>query len=100
MGAASTRWADVTILTSDNPRSEDPGRILQDIAEGCAAGAEVHTRIDRREAIALALRLAVPGDAVVVAGKGHETTIEIGEQRLPFDDRAVLREVLAELDAP
>jgi UDP-N-acetylmuramoyl-L-alanyl-D-glutamate--2,6-diaminopimelate ligase len=100
MGAAATRWADVTILTSDNPRSEDPGRIIQDIAEGCAAGADVHVRADRREAIALALRLAVPGDAVVVAGKGHETTIEIGEQRLPFDDRAVLREVLAEPDGP
>ena len=87
MGAA-TSAADVAILTSDNPRSEDPRKILAEMAAG-APDAVVEP--DRRAAIAYAVGLARPGDAVVVAGKGHETGQEAGGVVLPFDDREVLR---------
>ena len=90
MGAAAAA-ADVAVLTSDNPRSEDPGVILAEMATG-APGAVVEA--DRRAAIAYAVSLAGPGDAVVVAGKGHETGQEAGGVVLPFDDRQVLQEVL------
>ena len=90
MGAAAAA-ADVAVLTSDNPRSEDPLAILAEMAAG-APGAEQEP--DRRAAIARAVALARPGDAVVVAGKGHETGQEAGGVVTPFDDREVLREVL------
>ncbi|GGI04317.1 UDP-N-acetylmuramoyl-L-alanyl-D-glutamate--2,6-diaminopimelate ligase [Egicoccus halophilus] len=99
MGAAAAR-ADVAVLTSDNPRSEDPGAILAAVADGAraavAAGApaSVHTELDRRRAIALALALAAPGDVVVIAGKGHETGQQFADRTLPFDDRLVARELL------
>ncbi|MBC7375164.1 MAG: UDP-N-acetylmuramoyl-L-alanyl-D-glutamate--2,6-diaminopimelate ligase [Frankiales bacterium] len=92
MGAAAAA-ADIAVLTSDNPRSEDPLAILAEMAAG-APGAAVEP--DRRAAIALAVSLAGPGDAVVVAGKGHETTQEVGGVVLPFDDREVLRHVMGE----
>ena len=91
MGAA-TAAADVAVLTSDNPRSEDPGAILAEMAAG-APDAVVEP--DRRAAIAYAVGLARPGDAVVVAGKGHETGQEAGGVVLPFDDREVLRAAVA-----
>ncbi|MCW2614005.1 MAG: UDP-N-acetylmuramoyl-L-alanyl-D-glutamate--2,6-diaminopimelate ligase [Frankiales bacterium] len=91
MGAATTA-ADVAVLTSDNPRSEDPLAILAEMAAG-NPGAVVEP--DRRAAIAYAVSLVGPGDAVVVAGKGHESGQEAGGVVLPFDDRQVLREVLA-----
>ncbi len=90
MGRAAVEGADVAVLTSDNPRGEDPLRIL---AEMAAPGALVEP--DRRAAIAAAVAQARPGDAVVVAGKGHETGQEAGGLVRPFDDREVLREVLA-----
>ena len=98
MGSVSARYADVTVLTSDNPRDEDPAAIVREIGQGCAAAREVHQVIDRREAIALALQTAQAGDAVLIAGKGHETVQEIGEERIPFDDREVVREILDALD--
>ena len=93
MGRAAAEGADVAVLTSDNPRGEDPLAILREMAAG-APGAVVEP--DRRAAIALAVRGAGPGDAVVVAGKGHETGQEAGGTVTPFDDREVLRAALLE----
>jgi UDP-N-acetylmuramoyl-L-alanyl-D-glutamate--2,6-diaminopimelate ligase len=95
MGAAAAQ-ADVAVLTSDNPRSEDPLAILAEMAAG-APGALREP--DRRAAIALAVSAAQPGDVVVVAGKGHETGQEADGVVTPFDDRDVLREVLGEMTA-
>ena len=101
MGRAAAELADVAVVTSDNPRGEDPAAIADAVLAGFseheragARGAEVRVELDRRRAIALALSLARSGDVVLVAGKGHEATQEIGGERLPFDDRAVVREVL------
>lgn len=92
MGAAAARDADITIVTSDNPRTEDPERILDDIEAGMAGRS--HERVtDRRRAIARALELASPGDTVLLAGKGHETYQVVGTARLPFDERAIVREL-------
>ena len=90
MGRAAVEGADVTILTSDNPRSEDPLVILADMDRRDAL-----QEVDRRKAIALAVSMAGPGDTVVVAGKGHESGQDIGGVVTPFDDREVLREVLS-----
>jgi UDP-N-acetylmuramoyl-L-alanyl-D-glutamate--2,6-diaminopimelate ligase len=92
MGAAAARHADTVVITSDNPRSEDPEAIIAAIAEGAPEATKI---VDRREAIDHAIGLAGPGDVVVIAGKGHETYQEIaGGVKLPFDDREVAREVL------
>ncbi len=94
MGAALARGADVAVLTSDNPRSEDPAAILADMAAGArsAAGrAHLHLELDRAAAIALAVSLARSGDTVVVAGKGHEQGQDRGGVVTPFDDRDVVR---------
>ncbi|MCA1710105.1 MAG: UDP-N-acetylmuramoyl-L-alanyl-D-glutamate--2,6-diaminopimelate ligase [Actinobacteria bacterium] len=91
MGRAVAEGADVAVLTSDNPRSEDPRAILAEMAAG-APDATVEP--DRRAAIALAVRIAGPGDAVVVAGKGHESGQEADGVVTPFDDRLVLREAV------
>jgi UDP-N-acetylmuramoyl-L-alanyl-D-glutamate--2,6-diaminopimelate ligase len=93
MGAVAERIADRVILTSDNPRSEDPERILDDIASGFR-GREYERIEDRRQAIARALGLAGPEDVVLLAGKGHETHQIRGTERLPFDERLVVRELL------
>ena len=95
MGEVASRLADVVVLTSDNPRSEDPMSIIEEIRAGATGPAYVVTEADRRAAIELALKRATAGDVVVVAGKGHETTQTIGDAVLPFDDRVVVREVLA-----
>ena len=99
MGEVATRLADDVILTSDNPRSEDPRAIIDDIRAGIPAGtgATVAVEPDRRRAIEQALAEARPGDVVVIAGKGHETTQTIGETVRPFDDREVARAALAAL---
>lgn len=94
MGEAATRRADVVILTSDNPRSERPEDILADIVTGCRDEAEVVTLVDRREAIFEAVQRARPGDVVLVAGKGHENTMQIGKKQIRFDDRDELRAAL------
>ncbi|MCU1590449.1 MAG: UDP-N-acetylmuramyl-tripeptide synthetase [Frankiales bacterium] len=92
MGRAAVEGADIAILTSDNPRSEDPLAILAEMAAG-APGAVLEP--DRRVAIELAVARARPGDTLVVAGKGHETGQEANGVVTPFDDRAVLREALS-----
>ncbi len=96
MGAIAARDADRAWITNDNPRSEDPERIADMIEAGAAnAPAGRMTRLlDRRAAIAAALAEARPGELVLIAGKGHETTQTIGDQILPFDDREVARELL------
>jgi UDP-N-acetylmuramoyl-L-alanyl-D-glutamate--2,6-diaminopimelate ligase len=98
MGEAAARESDYAILTSDNPRSEDPMAIIQEIEEGMK-GARHAVFVDRREAIRAALAMAKEGDSVVIAGKGHEPYQTIGQTSYPFDDRAVTRELLHELDA-
>lgn len=95
MGRVVNELADIAIVTSDNPRSEDPARILSEIEAGMQpAQAERITVPDRRDAIARALSLAEPGDAVLIAGKGHETTQTIGSHVYDFDDRKVAAECL------
>ena len=96
MGDLAARLADVVVVTDDNPRTEEPAAIRAAMLEGARTGtAEVIEEGDRRAAIAAALDLARPGDIVVVAGKGHETGQEIDGVVHPFDDRAVVRELLA-----
>ena len=96
MGGIASRLADVPIVTSDNPRSEEPEAIIEEIVAGMEPGAEVDP--DRRSAIARAIELAEPGDVVVIAGKGHEQGQEFKEGRkVPFDDREVAREALRRL---
>jgi len=92
MGAAATRLSDVAIVTDDNPRTEDPANIRRDVMQGAVGATEIG---DRRAAIAEAIRLAGPGDIVLVAGKGHETGQVIGDRVLPFDDALVARECAA-----
>lgn len=96
MGKALAAGCDVAILTSDNPRSEDPMQILAEMERGAKSvdRAYVMVEADRRTAIAQAIDLAKPGDCVVIAGKGHEQGQEINGEVLPFDDRDVVREVL------
>jgi UDP-N-acetylmuramoyl-L-alanyl-D-glutamate--2,6-diaminopimelate ligase len=95
MGRAASSLSDLAIVTSDNPRSEDPGAIIEEVLGGIENGAAVEVEPDRRAAIALALREARAGDVVVVAGKGHEQGQEFEEgRRIPFDDREVAREEL------
>jgi UDP-N-acetylmuramoyl-L-alanyl-D-glutamate--2,6-diaminopimelate ligase len=100
MGAVAARVADTVVVTSDNPRSEDPEAIIGAVLEGVFAeradGADAVV-VDRGEAIALALRSARLGDIVVIAGKGHETGQQFAHETIPFDDRAVASEVLADL---
>jgi UDP-N-acetylmuramoyl-L-alanyl-D-glutamate--2,6-diaminopimelate ligase len=88
--------ADVAIVTSDNPRGEDPERILSEIVEGMAGvRARREVQVDRRAAIAAAIEEARRGDVVLIAGKGHETTQTIGSTVHAFDDRKVASEVLS-----
>jgi len=91
MGEAAARLADVAVVTSDNPRSEDPLKIIDQIVAGAPGAKEMHVEPDRRAAIAYALANASDRDVVIVAGKGHETTQEIKGVKYPFDDREVVR---------
>jgi UDP-N-acetylmuramoyl-L-alanyl-D-glutamate--2,6-diaminopimelate ligase len=98
MGRIASTLADTAIVTSDNPRSEDPLAIIDEILTGIEGDAEVEP--DRRAAIRRALELADTDDVVVIAGKGHEQGQEIGGRVLPFDDRDVAREILRSLAVP
>ena len=95
MGRIASQLADVAIVTSDNPRSEDPEAIVDEVLEG--TGPEAEAIVDRREAIARALEMARPGDVVVIAGRGNEQGQELRDGTIPFDDREVAREVLRRL---
>jgi UDP-N-acetylmuramoyl-L-alanyl-D-glutamate--2,6-diaminopimelate ligase len=101
MGWAGASLSDLAIVTSDNPRSEDPDAIIAGILGGIADDDEVEVEPDRRAAIALAFERARPGDVVVIAGKGHEQGQEFEDGRkIPFDDREVAREELRRLGSP
>jgi UDP-N-acetylmuramoyl-L-alanyl-D-glutamate--2,6-diaminopimelate ligase len=98
MGAAAARGADVVVLTSDNPRHEDPQAIADAVLPALGSGSpEVTVELDRRVAVRIALGAAGPGDVVVIAGKGPETGQTIGGRTLPFDDAVVAREELGAL---
>ncbi len=101
MGQHAVRLADVAVLTSDNPRTEDPLDIIREVERGIEQvadrRAEYHMIPDRRQAIGAAIGMAGPGDLVLLAGKGHEDYQIIGEQRLPFDDCQVALEAIEEL---
>ncbi len=97
MGEVVARGADLAIVTSDNPRTEDPDRIVDDILEGMQ-GADLERVVDRREAIGRALEVAREGDAILLAGKGHETYQVVGTEVRPFDERVVVRELLGRGD--
>jgi len=106
MGAIAARLADRCVITSDNPRSEDPEAIIADILAGIPGYSgsdgrdEIAVEPDRRAAIALALADAEPGDTVVIAGKGHEQGQEFaGGRKVPFDDRTVASDLLARMPA-
>ena len=98
MGSVASRLADHVVVTSDNPRREDPSAIIAEILAGVEpqGRAEMTSDPDRRAAIAEALALATPGDLVVIAGKGHETTQDLGDRVVDFDDRRVVRLLLAD----
>ena len=93
MGRAAEQGSDAIWVTSDNPRTEDPHRIIDDIVSGLQSPAQVS--VDRRTAIAAAIEAAGPTDVVLIAGKGHETTQTIGGVAHPFDDALVAAESLA-----
>jgi len=95
MARAVAKYADVAVLTSDNPRHEDPMAIIGDARPGLAGASRVLVEPDRREAIRLALREMEPGDALIIAGKGHEAYQQIGDVKHPFNDVAVAKELLA-----
>lgn len=96
MGRVVSELADVALVTSDNPRSEDPAVIASDVV----GTLDLDVELDRRRAIERALEQARDGDVVVIAGKGHEQGQEIAGRKLPFDDRDVVRDVLRKLKAP
>lgn len=102
MGEAAALGADLCIVTSDNPRTEDPATIVEAIVPGVESGGkrmdvDAFVNVDRREAIAQALGMAKPGDSVLIAGKGHEDYQVIGTERFDFDDRTVARDAFAQL---
>jgi UDP-N-acetylmuramoyl-L-alanyl-D-glutamate--2,6-diaminopimelate ligase len=102
MGMIAARLSDVVVITSDNPRSEEPKRIIEEIERGIPAGTQASTRapviesvVERAEAIERAISIATTGDVVLIAGKGHEKYQQIGDRVLPFDDGEVARAGLA-----
>ena len=100
MGAVASRLADYVVVTSDNPRSEDPDAIIGAILEGVVAeraGGADAVMSDRGDAISHVIGRAQPGDVVVIAGKGHEPGQQFADRTIPFDDRGVARDALAEL---
>lgn len=102
MGRAVGERADEALITTDNPRDDDPRDIARAVAAGCRQGGRARVRLepDRRKAIEIALSEARPGDVVVIAGRGHETEQVIGTQRIPFSDVDVVRELIGASRVP
>lgn len=94
MGMVAEAFADIVVLTSDNPRSEKPEAIIAEILDGMRRPEKVVVEVDRRAAIERAISIARPNDVVLVAGKGHETVQIIGNRPIPFDDREIVRETV------
>jgi UDP-N-acetylmuramoyl-L-alanyl-D-glutamate--2,6-diaminopimelate ligase len=95
MGEALTNGADVAIFTSDNPRSEAPQVILQQMVGSQKISDPSRVIEDRKSAITYAVSIAKPGDTIVILGKGHEVGQEVSGEKLPFDDRVVLAQAIA-----
>ncbi|HEX2218406.1 MAG TPA: hypothetical protein VHG35_06350 [Gemmatimonadales bacterium] len=94
MGRVAAELADLAVVTSDNPRTEDPGAIIDDIEQGM--GGVAHLRIvDRLSAIRTALEQAQAGDTLLLAGKGHETYQILGTEKVPFDEREIVRALVS-----
>ncbi len=101
MGRLGAELSDLAVVTSDNPRSEDPEAIIAEILAGAGESGSVEVEVDRRTAIASAIARAGPGDTVLIAGKGHEQGQEFeAGRKIPFDDREVAREELRRLVGP
>jgi UDP-N-acetylmuramoyl-L-alanyl-D-glutamate--2,6-diaminopimelate ligase len=98
MGRTAMEASDFTVITSDNPRTENPERIVEDILEGVPSSAvrdkDYTVSINREEAIGFAIRIAQPGDFVMIAGKGHEDYQILGTQKIHFDDREIAAKAL------
>jgi len=94
MAQIATKLSDITIVTSDNPRHEDPEAIIDEVMTGVMTGAKVHREADRKQAIHRALEMAKENDVVLIAGKGHEDYQVIGDEKIPFSDRIVVEEYL------
>lgn len=96
MGEIVGELSDITVVTSDNPRHEDPGKIIEDILTGMKKSKKsVYIHENRKKAIEYALKRAQNNDIILLAGKGHETSQQIGDEKLPFDEREIVREILA-----
>ena len=99
MGEISGRISDYTFITSDNPRTEDPQKIVDQIEEGIKkTKGNYKVIVDRKEAIKEAIKMATKRDIVVLAGKGHEPYQEINGVKYPFDERDIVKEIIEELD--
>src|SRR5690606_22876042 len=100
MAAVAANLSDKVILTSDNPRSEDPQQIIREMEAGIPADKKRHvfSITDRYEAIKAAVHLAQPGDIVLIAGKGHEKYQEVMGEKRPFDDKAILKDLFKEVN--
>jgi UDP-N-acetylmuramoyl-L-alanyl-D-glutamate--2,6-diaminopimelate ligase len=96
MGSVVGKWSDVIIVTSDNPRTEAPQLIIDEIVAGIPRGTQVAMEVDRRTAIQSALRQAQSGDVVLVAGKGHEDYQVIGKEKIHFSDREIVEQFIRE----
>jgi UDP-N-acetylmuramoyl-L-alanyl-D-glutamate--2,6-diaminopimelate ligase len=94
MGEAVSRYADMIVVTSDNPRSEDPAAIIDDIKPGLDPSIETVIVEDRKDAILAGLNGCSEGDVLLVAGKGHEDYMIVGAEKIHFDDREIIRELL------
>ena len=96
MAEIAEKYSDLTVATSDNPRTEDPAEILQDVVKGFKKENHI-IEVDRKKAVAIAVQNAKKDDIIVIAGKGHETYQIIGREKIHFDDREVVQEALANL---
>jgi len=97
MGEVAGRVADYTIVTTDNPRTEDPKEIIQEIEKGISkTKGKYEVEVDRKKAIKKAIKMMNKRDIVILAGKGHETYQEINGKKYPFDERIIVKEILGE----
>ena len=100
MGKIAAEMSDIAIVTSDNPRTEEPLAIIDDILEGMKGFEEKYEVVpDRREAIAHAMKIAKEGDVIVLAGKGHETYQILKDKTIDFDEHAIVKEIFAQMNA-
>ena len=96
MGDVASQLSDILVITSDNPRGEEPTEIIDDILSGINKSKKsIYIHENRRKAIEYALKKASKNDIILLAGKGHETYQLIGEEKLPFDERDIVREILS-----